>query len=42
VTIDYKDLDNSDALRDLLTDTRFVELVSEKILQKLGSTKSKG
>lgn len=41
VTIDYKDLDNSDALRDLLTDTRFVELVSEKILQKIGIAKSK-
>lgn len=37
ITIDYKNIDNSEALVDLLSDTQFVELVSESIRKKLSA-----
>lgn len=39
VTIDYKDLDNSEALRELLNDSQFIEKVSSQIALKLNPPK---
>jgi len=37
ITIDYKGIDNTDALADLLNSTQFVELVSESVHKKLNA-----